>query len=184
MRVIIFGADGYLGWPLSLYFADIGYDVITVDNYLRRKLCRSTNSQPLLNNPYLPNRINLFKKIRNKDLIFNRGDLKNYDFVSKLINNFKPDFVVHLAEQPSAPYSMIGFKESDLTLQNNLITTNNIASSIINYSPKTHLIKLGTMGEYGTPNIDIEEGWLNIKHNGRSDKFLYPRQASSFLSYN
>lgn len=180
MKVIVFGADGYLGWPLSLFFADKGYDVLAVDNYLRRKLCRKTNSNPLIINSYLPSRINLFNKLTNRNIQYKRGDLKEYKFVCDLIKKQKPDFVVHLAEQPSAPYSMIGFEQSDLTLQNNLIVTNNIASSIINYSPDTHLIKLGTMGEYGTPNIDIEEGWININHNGRSDKFLYPRQASSF----
>jgi len=90
-----------------------------------------------------------------------------------------PDTVIHYAEQPSAPYSLINYKNANTTISNNLLVTNNLMFAVRDYSPSTHIIKLGTMGEYGTPNIDIEEGWLDIEHKGRKDKFLFPRQASS-----
>ena len=106
-------------------------------------------------------------------------DCSNFPLIKNLINNFKPDAIIHYAELPSAPYSMIGYNESWKTLQNNLQTTLNIVWGIKNLKKNCHIIKLGTMGEYGTPNIDIEEGWIDINHNGRKDKFMYPRQASS-----
>jgi UDP-sulfoquinovose synthase len=96
-----------------------------------------------------------------------------------LFETFKPECVIHYAEQPSAPYSMIGFDEARLTLQNNLGTTFNVIWAAIKHAPSCHIVKLGTMGEYGTPNIDIEEGWIEIEHKGRRDRFLYPRQAGS-----
>tara|TARA_B100000579_G_C22720642_1_gene799203 strand:- start:74 stop:1123 length:1050 start_codon:yes stop_codon:yes gene_type:complete len=90
-----------------------------------------------------------------------------------------PETVVHYAEQPSAPFSMISYKHSNATIQNNLLVTNNLMYAVRDYNKETHIIKLGTMGEYGTPNIDIEEGWIDIKHKGRKDKFLFPRSAGS-----
>ena len=87
--------------------------------------------------------------------------------------------IVHYAEQPSAPYSMMGFREARETLQNNLDVTFNCIWAVKDLAPDCHIIKLGTMGEYGTPNIDIEEGWIDIEHKGRKDKFLFPRAAGS-----
>ena len=98
---------------------------------------------------------------------------------SSYIKCEKPDIVIHYAEQPSAPYSLLNYKYANITLVNNLLVTNNLMFAIRDLSPDTHIIKLGTMGEYGTPNIDIEEGWINIEHKGRKDTFLFPRQASS-----
>jgi UDP-sulfoquinovose synthase len=90
-----------------------------------------------------------------------------------------PDTVIHYAEQPSAPYSLINYKYANITLANNLLVTNNLMFALRDFARDTHVIHVGTMGEYGTPNIDIEEGWLEIEHKGRNDKFLFPRQASS-----
>jgi UDP-sulfoquinovose synthase len=86
---------------------------------------------------------------------------------------------VHYAEQPSAPYSMRGYEEANLTLQNNLQTTFNVVWATLEHAPSCHIVKLGTMGEYGTPNIDIEEGWLDLEHKGRKDRVLFPRAAGS-----
>ena len=107
------------------------------------------------------------------------GDCCDFEFLSAQFAAFKPDAVVHYAEQPSAPYSMIGFEEARNTLTNNLNATLNLIWAVLKHAPDCHIIKLGTMGEYGTPNIDIEEGWIDIQHKGRSDKFLFPRQAGS-----
>jgi len=179
MRVIVFGADGYLGWPTSMKFASDGHEVIAVDNYLRRKMALETDSEPLMNNPNLTTRADIYKSFTDQTIKIKIGDCTNYQFIQKLFKEFKPEAVIHYAEQPSAPYSMIGHKEASLTLNNNLDSTLNIIFGVIEEVPDCHIIKLGTMGEYGTPNIDIEEGWIEIDHNGRKDTFLYPRQTGS-----
>ena len=179
MRVIIFGADGYLGWPTSMKFAADCHEVIAVDNYLRRQMAKQTDSEPLIENQKLDKRSEAFNALSGKKITVEVGDCSDYKFVKRLFKEYQPDAVVHYAEQPSAPYSMIGHKEASLTLRNNLDSTLNIIFGVIEESPDCHIIKLGTMGEYGTPNIDIEEGWIEIEHNGRKDKFLYPRQTGS-----
>ena len=179
MRVIIFGADGYLGWPTSMKFASDGHDVIAVDNYLRRHIAKQTDSEPLMENPKLDKRSEIYNALTGKMINVEIGDCTDYRFVKRLFKQYQPDAVVHYAEQPSAPYSMMGQSEASLTLRNNLDVTLNIIFGVIEESPDCHIIKLGTMGEYGTPNIDIEEGWIEINHNGRKDTFLYPRQTGS-----
>lgn len=177
--ILILGGDGYLGWPTAMHLSSIGYDVKIIDNYYRRKISKATNSEALIEGPNLHIRTKRFYEITNKKITFEIGDCSDYEFINNSIKNFHPGTIIHFAEQPSAPYSMIGFREAKETLQNNVFSTFNLIWSIIENKLETHIIKLGTMGEYGTPNIDIEEGWIDINHNGRSHKFLYPRQASS-----
>lgn len=179
MKIIILGGDGYLGWPTAMHFAAQGHDVWAVDNYLRRRISDETQSQPLFETPDLKARAELFKAHTGKDIQVIEGDCCDFDFMGNLFQTIRPDAVVHYAEQPSAPYSMRGYDEARLTLDNNLQATFNVIWAAIQFAPECHIIKLGTMGEYGTPNIDIEEGWININHNGRQDKFLFPRQAGS-----
>ncbi len=179
MRVIIFGADGYLGWPTCMKFASDGHEVIAVDNYLRRRIAKQTDSEPLMKNPKLDKRSEVFNAISGRMINVEIGDCTDYKFVKSLFKQYQPDAVIHYAEQPSAPYSMMGQKEASLTLRNNLDVTLNIIFGVIQEAPGCHIIKLGTMGEYGTPNINIEEGWIEIEHEGRKDKFLYPRQTGS-----
>lgn len=179
MRVLILGGDGYLGWPTAMHLAKKSNKVLVIDNYSRRKIAKEEKSLPLFSNIDLVERSREFNKITKKKIGVKIFDCKNYYRLSRVIRKFKPDAIVHYAEQPSAPYSMVGVKQARYTLQNNLEVTFNTLWSVIENCPKCHIIKLGTMGEYGTPNIDIEEGWLNIKHNNRRDKFLFPRQASS-----
>ena len=179
MKVIVFGADGYLGWPTSMKLASEGHEIIAVDNYLRRQMAEETDSHPLMKNPKLDERSNIFNSITGKMIKVEIGDCKDYNFIKGLFQKYKPDAVVHYAEQPSAPYSMMGHYEASRTLRNNLDSTLNIIFGVIEESPDCHIIKLGTMGEYGTPDIDIEEGWIEIEHNGRKDTFLFPRQAGS-----
>jgi UDP-sulfoquinovose synthase len=179
MRVLILGGDGYLGWPTAMAFRKAGHDVLVVDNYLRRKIAADTDSEALMPNPRLPERSEIFRQITGHEIAFAEGDCCEFSFLSDVIQKFAPDTVVHYAEQPSAPYSMIGYEEARSTLSNNLLATFNLIWAVIKHAPKSHIIKLGTMGEYGTPNIDIEEGWIEITHKGRSDKFLFPRQAGS-----
>lgn len=130
-------------------------------------------------NPLLEERAAIFHQMTNEPIKVVEGDCCDFDFLSEQVREFQPDAVVHYAEQPSAPYSMVGYKEAQTTLSNNLFATFNIIWAVHTHAPNCHIIKLGTMGEYGTPNIDIEEGWIEIEHKGRRDKFLYPRQAGS-----
>jgi len=179
MRILILGGDGYLGWPTAMDLSNKGHEVCVMDNYLRRNIARETCSESLIVNPNLNERVELFESITGNKISVEIGDCANYRRLVEVFTSFKPEAVVHYAEQPSAPYSMRGFCEADLTLRNNLSATFNLIWAVLEYAPSCHIIKLGTMGEYGTPNIDIEEGWIDIEHKGRKQKFLYPRQASS-----
>jgi UDP-sulfoquinovose synthase len=179
LRVLISGADGYLGWPTCLYFSQRGHEVVGVDNYFRRDAAKELNCEPLIPVPNLDQRGRIWKDITGKTITVEIGDITNYDFLLSIFRKYNPDAVVHYAEQPSAPYSMIDRDKAAFTLQNNLISTLNIIHAVKEVNPECQIIKLGTMGVYGTPNIDIEEGWLEIEHKRRGDKFLFPRQASS-----
>ncbi|MBI2725899.1 MAG: NAD-dependent epimerase/dehydratase family protein [Polaromonas sp.] len=179
MRVLILGGDGYLGWPTAMSFAAKGHEVTVVDNYLRRRIAIETDSEALMATPNLQERVRAFKEISGRDIQMVIGDCADYYVLLSVVKQVKPDVLIHYAEQPSAPYSMMNFGAARLTLQNNLSVTFNVIWAVMEVAPDCHIVKLGTMGEYGTPNIDIEEGWLEIEHKGRKDKFLFPRQAGS-----
>ena len=179
MKVLILGGDGYLGWPTSMHFAARGHDVMAVDNYLRRTIARQTDSEALIPTPNLQKRAEIFEAVSGHKVDVEIGDCTNYRFMERIFSEFQPDAVVHYAEQPSAPYSMMGCEEAKETLNNNLNATFNVIHAVKDHVPDCHIIKLGTMGEYGTPDIDIPEGWIEIEHNGRKDEFLFPRQTGS-----
>lgn len=179
MRVLIMGGDGYLGWPTAMAFAAKGHEVCVIDNYLRRTIAQQTQSEALMPTPNLNDRAAIFHSISDNEIQVKIGDVSDYRTLERVFQGFQPEAVVHYAEQPSAPYSMIGFEEAHLTLNNNLNATMNLIWAVRQYAPECHIIKLGTMGEYGTPNIDIEEGWIEIDHKGRKETFLYPRAAGS-----
>ena len=191
-HIIILGGDGYLGWPTALYFSKRNFDVTVVDNYFRRNSSKNLDTSPLFELPTLCQRVNIWHQKTGKEIKVVSCDLSDPSNMMSLFNGSVkydwcvdksytgvPDTIVHYAEQPSAPYSMMSLEHSDYTITNNLRVTNNLLWAVKEFSPGAHIIKLGTMGEYGTPNIDIEEGWLNVKHKGREQLFLYPRQASS-----
>jgi UDP-sulfoquinovose synthase len=179
VRVLILGGDGYLGWPTAMYFARRGHDVWVMDNYLRRNIARETQSEALFETPNLFDRAASFEGKTARHIQVRIADCSKYEELAEVFREARPDAIVHYAEQPSGPYSMMGRREADLTLQNNLSSTFNLIWAVIELAPAAHIIKLGTMGEYGTPNIDIEEGWIDINHKGRSDRFLYPRAAGT-----
>jgi UDP-sulfoquinovose synthase len=179
MRVMILGGDGYLGWPTAMHFSAQGHEVAVVDNYLRRNLARETDNEILYPTPNLHERTQIWKEHTNKEMSVFIGDLCDWSFINRAFEAFQPDTIIHYAEQPSAPYSMLNADAARLTLMNNIEATGNVVLAMKEHCPDAHLIKLGTMGEYGTPNIDIEEGWLDVKHKGRNHKFLFPRQAGS-----
>ncbi|MBY6189176.1 NAD-dependent epimerase/dehydratase family protein [Microbulbifer agarilyticus] len=179
MKVLILGGDGYLGWPTAMHFSSKGHEVAVLDNYMRRNLARETDMEILYQTPNLHERCKIWKEHSGQDIGVYIGDLCDWSFVNSVFAEFKPDTIIHYAEQPSAPYSMLNADTARLTLNNNIGATGNVIFAMKEHCPDAHLIKLGTMGEYGTPNIDIEEGWLEVEHKGRSQKFLYPRQAGS-----
>jgi len=179
MRVLILGGDGYLGWPTAMHLSARGHQVAVVDNYLRRRLAMEEDVEPLYEVPNLYERCRIWYKVSGYEIKLYIGDVVDWNFINRVFEEFAPDAVIHYAEQPSAPYSMMNHRAASLTLMNNLQSTLNVAWAVHKNVPDCHIIKLGTMGEYGTPNIDIEEGWIEIEHKGRKDRFLFPRQASS-----
>jgi len=179
MRILILGGDGYLGWPTAMHLSDRGHEVTVVDNYLRRRLCLEENTAPLVDVPNLHERAGCWQAASGKRIEVLIGDLADWDFMAEVFQRTLPETIVHYAEQPSAPFSMLSRKSARLTLDNNLGVTANVIYAVKQFCPEAHIVKLGTMGEYGTPNIDIEEGWIDIAHKGRQDRFLFPRQAGS-----
>ncbi|UWQ22239.1 NAD-dependent epimerase/dehydratase family protein [Jannaschia sp. W003] len=179
MRVLILGGDGYLGWPTAMNLSVHGHEVAVCDNYLRRRLCREQDSEALFEPPNLHQRARRWAEVSGHEVAVRIGDLCDWAFIDALFAEFQPEAVVHYAEQPSAPYSMKDRHTATVTFQNNLMATFNVIQAMKAHVPDAHLVKLGTMGEYGTPNIDIEEGFLEIEHKGRTGKFLFPRAAGS-----
>ncbi|HDM75217.1 MAG TPA: NAD-dependent epimerase/dehydratase family protein [Deltaproteobacteria bacterium] len=191
-HILILGGDGYLGWPTAMYFSNRGYDVTVVDNYFRRNACVELDLGMLYPVPTLIERAKIWYEHTGKEIKVVIGDLTDAEVMRGLFDgrveytwsvdrifSGVPETVVHYAEQPSASYSLINYKYANITITNNLLVTNNLMFALRDFSRDTHVVHVGTMGEYGTPNIDIEEGWLEIEHKGRKDRFLFPRQASS-----
>jgi UDP-sulfoquinovose synthase len=180
MRVMVLGGDGYCGWATALYLSAKGHTVAIVDNFVRRQWDHELGAQTLT--PILPlsDRLRTWARLTGKTIDFFVGDVMDYDFLLSVVQQFEPETIIHFAEQRSAPYSMIDRKHAVFTQTNNVIGTLNVLFAIRETQPDCHLIKLGTMGEYGTPNIDIEEGYINIEHNGRRDVLPYPKQPGSF----
>jgi len=180
MRVCVLGGDGYCGWATALYLSSRGHDVSIVDSFVRRQWDYELGVQTLTPIKPLAERLRVWTQLTGKSVESFIGDVNDYDFLSGVFTAFEPDAVIHFAEQRSAPYSMIDRKHAVLTQVNNVGGTLNVLYAIKEFRPECHLIKLGTMGEYGTPNIDIEEGYIQIEHNGRSDRLPYPKQPGSF----
>lgn len=177
---MILGADGYLGWPTSMHFSAKGYEVIAVDNFAKRAWEMEEGVEPLVHVPTLHRRVKRWKELTGKEIKVAVGDLCNHRFVYNLLEKYKPDAIVHYAEQPSAPYSMKSRTNAVYTQTNNVVGNLNLLFAMQRHCPQAHLVKLGTMGEYGTPNIDIEEGYITINHNGRSDTLPFPKLPGSF----
>jgi UDP-sulfoquinovose synthase len=180
MKITVLGGDGYCGWATALYLSKQGHAVSIVDSFARRQWDHELGAQTLTPIRPLAERLRAWKELTGLDIELFPGDITDYDFLSQVIRDVRPDAVVHYAEQRSAPYSMIDRKHAVFTQVNNVVGNLNLLFAIREHAPDCHLVKLGTMGEYGTPNIDIEEGYIAIEHNGRRDVLPYPKQPGSF----
>ncbi|MFK3960208.1 NAD-dependent epimerase/dehydratase family protein [Guptibacillus hwajinpoensis] len=180
MRIIVAGGDGFCGWPTALYLSKQGHEVTIIDNMVRRKWddeLRSNSLTPILS---LEERVRLWEEKSGKHIATYDCDLMHYDFLKEIFKQVQPEAFVHFAEQRSAPYSMIDREHAVFTQTNNVVGNLNVLYAIKEVTPDCHLIKLGTMGEYGQPNIDIEEGYIKIEHKGREDVLPFPKQPGSF----
>ncbi|AUC62128.1 UDP-sulfoquinovose synthase SqdB [Cyanobacterium sp. HL-69] len=180
MKALVIGGDGYCGWATALHLSNKGYEVAILDSLARRHWDDKLGSQTLTPIAPIQKRIQRWYELTGKKIELFIGDITNYDFLIKAFRQFEPESVVHFGEQRSAPYSMIDREHAVFTQVNNVVGTLNILYALKEEFPDTHLVKLGTMGEYGTPNIDIEEGYIEIEHNGRKDVLPYPKQPGSF----
>ena len=180
LRILVLGADGYLGWPTALYLSHRGFEVGVMDNFVRRQFDFELGAESLVPIATFHERIRAWREVSGHALTPFVGDLTDYAFVRKMMDEFRPDAIVHFAEQRSAPYSMINREHAVFTQVNNVVGTLNLLYAMAEVNPACHLVKLGSMGEYGTPNIDIEEGFIEITHKGRKDVLPYPKQPGSF----
>lgn len=179
-RVMVIGGDGYCGWATALHLSKKGYEVAIVDSLVRRLFDQQLGIDSLTPISSIHDRLRCWKALTGKSIELYIGDICDFEFLTDAFKSFEPEAVVHFGEQRSAPYSMIDRSRAVYTQNNNVIGTLNVLFAIKEFGEQCHLVKLGTMGEYGTPNIDIEEGYITITHNGRTDTLPYPKQASSF----
>ena len=179
MKVLVLGGDGYLGWPTAMHLSARGHDVSIVDNFLRRSMATELGADSLTPIRSLQERVRAWKEVSGNDIEVFTGDLTDASFVDEVFAATWPDGIVHYGEQPSAPYSMIDRRHAVMTHRNNVEGTLNVLFAMRDVVPDAHLVKLGTMGEYGTPNIDIEEGFIEITHKGRSDSLPFPKMPGS-----
>ena len=180
MKILVLGGDGYCGWATALFLSAGGHRVGIVDNFARRQWDLDLGVQTLTPIRSIPERLGAWKQVTGRSIEFLAGDITDYEFLASAMQSFRPDAVVHFAEQRSAPYSMIDRRHAVFTQVHNVTGTLNLLFALREFQPDCHLVKLGTMGEYGTPNIDIEEGYITIEHNGRTDVLPFPKQPGSF----
>jgi UDP-sulfoquinovose synthase len=179
-RVLVLGGDGYCGWPTALHLAERGWRVCVADSLVRHAWDRQLGVATLTPIRTLGERLAAWNRCGGAPIDMRLGDVCDAEFVDDLVSGFQPDAIVHFAQQRSAPFSMIDRTHALTTQLRNLEGTLNVLFAIKERAPDCHLVKLGTMGEYGTPNIDIEEGFIEIEHKGRRDVLPFPKQPGSF----
>src|SRR5215217_5068407 len=179
MRILILGGDGYLGWPTAMRFSSRGHEVFVVDNFSRRRWHHEHSTDSLTPIASLGERIEVWREVTGRSIQAMIGNIDDGEFLDQVIADTLPEAVVHYGEQPSAPYSMISRRHAVETQHTNVIGNLNLLFSLRDRCPSCHLVKLGTMGEYGTPNIDIEEGFIEIEHKGRRDTLPFPKLPGS-----
>ncbi|HXF56701.1 MAG TPA: NAD-dependent epimerase/dehydratase family protein [Actinomycetota bacterium] len=181
MRILVLGGDGYLGWPAAMYFSVRGHEVHAVDNYFRRRAHRSAGTDsltPILD--ALPPRAEAWRQVTGYRVGVTEGDLCDWSLVQRVFLEFRPEAVLHLGQVASAPYSVVGRDHAVFTLYNNLTATLNVLWAIRDLAPEAHLVKVGSLSALGTPNVDVEEGLLPVRHEGREDRLPFPARPTSW----
>lgn len=187
MKVIVFGGDGFCGWPTALHLSNLGHEIVIVDNLSRRDIDNELGAGSLTPISSMTQRLKAWKEVSGKEIEFHNFDIaKEYDRLLNLIQSCEPDAVVHFAEQRAAPYSMKSERQKRYTVDNNLNATHNILCAIVDSGLDIHVVHLGTMGVYGygTAGMKIPEGYLNIQvvtDNGEvvEREVLYPTNPGS-----
>ncbi len=179
MRVLILGGDGYLGWPTALRFAARGHEVALVDNFVRRRWVEGVGSDSLTPILDLDQRLAAWTENGGAEIQSYPGSIEDGDFIEGVVAETRPEAIIHYGQQSSAPFSMASREQAVETQFGNVIGNLNLLFAIRDHVPECHLVKLGTMGEYGQPNIDIEEGYIEIEHKGRKDTLPFPKLPAS-----
>src|ERR1700753_353003 len=180
MKILVLGGDGYLGWPTALHLSAAGHQVAVADNFARRGYGPARGGESLVRLEPLQSSVQVWRELTGSSIGVFVGDLTDPVFCHRIIAEFGPGAVVHFAEQRAAPYSVIDRAHAVYTQHHNVVGNLHLLFAIAETNPDIHLVKLGTLGAYGTPNIDIEEGWLEIEYKGRRDKVPYPMRPGSF----
>ncbi|HUA09383.1 MAG TPA: NAD-dependent epimerase/dehydratase family protein [Candidatus Acidoferrales bacterium] len=180
MRVLIIGGDGYCGWASALRLSERGHDVTILDNLVRRRWDRELGVSTLTPIRSMAERLRAWERVTGRSIRFIRADATDYGALCDAIEESSPEAIVNFGQQRSAPYSMIDRDHAARTMINNTLCNLNVLWAMREFAPEAHLVKLGTMGEYGTPNIEIEEGFITIEHKGRRDTLPFPKQPGSF----
>jgi len=165
-KIIILGGDGFCGWPTALHLSKKGYKVLIIDNLSRRNIDNELGANSLTPIQSMEIRLKAWKEVSGKSIEFYNFDVsKDYCQLLDLVNNFKPNTVIHFAEQRAAPYSMKSSWHKRYTVNNNLNATNNLLAAVVESELDIHVIHLGTMGVYGygTAGMKIPEGYLKVK---------------------
>jgi|UniRef100_A0A7V5CUP0 UDP-sulfoquinovose synthase len=180
MKILVIGGDGYCGWATALYLSERGHEVAIVDSLVRRHWDATLGVDTLTPIASIHQRVQHWNEKTGRKIDLFVGDITDYQLVRNILKTWEPESIVHFGEQRSAPFSMIDRDHAVMTQMDNVTGTLNLLFAMHEICPDAHLVKLGTMGEYGQPNIDIEEGYITIKHNGREDRLPYPMQPGSF----
>ena len=183
MNIFIAGIDGYLGWSLAVHLAARGHVISGMDAGFRRRWVEEMGSGSAIPILDLRARAAAFERRFGRPLVFSEGDLRDFRAVAEAIAQSCPDAVVHMGECPSAPYSMRDAETAAFVQLNNVGSTLNLLYAVRQLAPEAHLLKMGTMGEYGTPNVDIPEGFFEVEFRGRTDRLPFPRQAWSWYHW-
>ncbi len=186
MKIIVFGGDGFCGWPTALHLSNLGHEILIVDNFSRRKIDIELGIESLTPISSIYDRIKAWKEVSGKEIQFKMLDIaQNYEALLQLLLEYQPDTVIHFAEQRSAPYSMKNPETKRYTVNNNITATHNILVAITSSGLNVHLIHLGTMGVYGytSHGMVIPEGYLPVEIPAENttikQEILYPADPGS-----
>jgi UDP-sulfoquinovose synthase len=188
VRVLILGGDGFCGWPTSLHLSNRDHEVFIVDNFARRNADTELEASSLTPIAPLGTRLAAWQELTRREIGFRRLNVaEDYHELVDLLKEFRPDAVVHFAEQRAAPYSMKSPWHKRYTVDNNVNATHNLLAGIVESGVDAHVVHLGTMGVYGygaAPGVKIPEGYLGVKIEGQDgedieQEILFPANPGS-----